>query len=147
MWAIAILAMMSSLMIGVMGSTEALQRDLSPQTLRLKAEAGKVAAFKQVANLYIAANPTATGAITWSAISTTPGLPLGLAGASIPSNWKIVADGNMGYTICADVSAGAAYYLRETMEIAPSVNVHSAGGGKFVLARQASDAAVEASKC
>lgn len=147
MWILAITALLSSLMIMMSGTTDFVRRERPDALLAMRVEAAKVAQFKRAADLYVAANPTASGNIFWSTIKTAPGMPSGIAGATIDSTWKIVANGSGGYTLCADIKPGTAMMLTDTLLFNKDVIAQKSTTGKIVMTGTSSQVETEAAKC
>lgn len=147
MWIVLVSSLLFSLLVLIGGTTDSMQREVSRDILAMKVEAGKVALFKQAADLYVAANPTANGDINWATIKSVANFPAALAGATIDSSWKIVGDGTGGYTLCATTRDGASLFLADAMTFAQGVNAYRSGSSKTVLTNTPGIVNTEAAKC
>jgi hypothetical protein len=147
MWIAIVSSLLFSLLVLMGGTTDSLQREVPRDILAMKVEAGKVALFKQAADLYVAANPAVTGDIGWATIKTVANFPPALAGATIDPAWKIVGDGAGGYTLCATTRDGASLFLADAMTFVQGVNAYRSGSSKTVLTNNPGIVNTEASKC
>lgn len=148
MWILISAALMFSVLVLTSGTTDMVRRENDTNILQLRVEAGKLANFRKAADLYIGAYPTASGSIYWSTIKTAPNFPPALAGASIPSTWKIVANGSGQYTVCATTRDGVSKFFVDAVQLRSGVVSYiDASSGKTVITNDPYQVATEASKC
>ena len=69
------------------------------------AESGVVQSFVLASKLYVASTPysgSGTDDLTWSAIKTAPGLPVGAAAANVPATWRVRRTATL-WVVCANI--------------------------------------------
>lgn len=101
--------------------------------------------FSYATALYLQANPTYSGTLTWSTLGPATSTPPSMRNAAMPSTFKAVVASRSSYVICGELSETAATALQQFMP--QGVRAFIASGDRIVLTDSQSSANTEGAKC
>ena len=101
--------------------------------------------FSYATALYLQANPTYSGTLTWSTVGPAASTPPSMRNASMPSTFKAVVQSSASYVICGELSESAATALQQLKP--EGVKAFAVVGDKIVLTNSQSTANTEGAKC
>lgn len=107
MWILFMFVGFLSIIIAGTGYTNYVGREMSADNRENAAYIAKYHTFNHVAAIYWRANPNTTGSFCWNTLKLAPGVPATLSAANIQpyegKTWRMLASGNNGYVLCAEM--------------------------------------------
>lgn len=120
MWILFVFAGFMSLIIAGSGYTNYIGREMPRNSQETVAYVTKYHTFSHVAAIYWRKNPNASGNFCWDTIKQAGGVPDTLKLASIGAydgkTWRVIARGNDGYKLCAEMPDTARALAQVTVE-------------------------------
>lgn len=146
---LALMAMMTVMYLAIQGGAN---RTPSNEARTAQVEVERLASFAFATQHYLGRHAGYSGELRWAGGSGTPalrdepGLPSGLQGAALPSDWKVVVESG-DYVICAPVSEQALALIGQKMPSDAAGVVTRRGSQDYLVFSSADQAQDKVNQC
>lgn len=141
-----IAAVMAMTLMFVGMSSSPVANDITPAQRSDIHQVARYRMFAYATVLYLNANPSFTGTLTWATLGPAASTPPGLRNASMPLTFKAVVASASSFVICGELSEAAATSLGQLMP-AGTRGYRTTTGSALVLTTSQSSADAEGAKC
>ena len=139
---------MAGLLVSLVSITSTYQaREFPPAARRAAAQVGLYRSFMLVSSLYVRANPTYAGTITWSMLASASTTPDSMKNISISDAWKAVADGTGNFVLCTPMDEGAVGAVGQMMQKANPLTTVTIAGQDYIWTGTPASAAANVTQC